>query len=102
MTTVHRRSRKQEEAGARRFGGRRTPGSGNGWHTKNDVITEDLSIEYKFTDKKSYSLKGKDLVTAEKNALIAGRDMAFIVEIEGREWVVTSRDYFEDHRGDQQ
>lgn len=94
-----KRSRRQEQRGAERFGGRVTPGSGNQWATKNDVRTDDLSIEYKFTDKKSYSLKGADLVKAETNALIdSGRNFAFIVEIEGREWVVTSREYFEELR----
>lgn len=96
-----RRSRKQELAGAKRFGGRVTPGSGNGWHTKNDVRTPDLSIEYKTTEKKSYSLKYDDLIKAERNALIdSGRQFLFIVELGGREWVTMPIEYFEElYRG---
>jgi hypothetical protein len=91
-----RRSRRQEEAGAAQFGGRRVPGSGSGWVTKNDVKTDDLSIEYKYTDKKSFSLVAADLEKAERQALIdGGREFAFIVELNGREYTVISNDYFE-------
>lgn len=103
-----KRSRKQEEAGAARLGGRRTPGSGSGWVTKNDVKTDDISVEYKYTDHKSYSLTYSELRTAEKQALMdSGREFAFIVgfgkknganmTIE-REYVVISADYFEQLR----
>jgi hypothetical protein len=95
-TRIQRRSRKQEAAGAERFGGRVVPGSGSGWAVKNDVKTDDLSLEYKFTEKKSYSLRYDDLVKAERQALLdSGRDFAFVVELGGREWVITSREYFE-------
>jgi hypothetical protein len=100
VSQIQRRSRRQEKAGADRFGGRVVPGSGSGWANKNDVRTPDLSIEYKFTDKKSYSLKSQDLLKAERQALIdSGRQFAFIVELEGREWVTISREYFEELRG---
>lgn len=91
------------------MGGRVTPGSGNGWITKNDVKTDDLSVEFKYTDKKSYSLKHVDLKKAERNALMdSGREFAFIVgfgsttagsalRIED-EYVVISRGYFESLR----
>lgn len=99
----NRRSRRQEQAAATRFGGRTTPRSGAGWATKNDVKTDDLSIEMKYTDKKSYSLKYDDLVKAEKQALLdSGRNFAFIVELGGREWAITSREYFEGLRGNSQ
>lgn len=97
---ANRRSVNQERAGAERFGGRRVPRSGAGWAVKNDVRTDDLSIEYKYTDKKSYALKATELENGEENALLdGGRDFAFIVELNGREWVTTSREYFEEHRG---
>jgi hypothetical protein len=92
-------SRKQERRGADRMGGRVTPGSGNGWVTKNDVKTDDLSVEYKHTDAKSYFLKHADLKKAERNALLdSGREFAFIVGFSGEEYVVISRGYFESLR----
>lgn len=103
-----KRSRQQEQRGAERLGGRVTPGSGNGWVTKNDVKTDDLSVEYKYTDKKSYSLKHAELKRAERNALMdSGREFAFVVgfgETHGAnmriedEYVVISRGYFESLR----
>jgi hypothetical protein len=88
-----RRSRKQEHRIAGEVGGRPVSGSGSGWVTKNDVKTDKWSIEVKFTDKKSYSLKIDDLLKAEKYALMDGmRDMAFIVELGGREWVIVARE----------
>lgn len=101
-----RRSRRQEQDAADRLGGRVTPGSGNGWVTKNDVKADDVSVEMKYTDKKSFSLKAEDLRTAEKNALLdGGREFAFIVgfgDVNGhgtmvvpREYVVISREYYE-------
>lgn len=77
--------------------------------TKNDVRTDDLSIEYKYTDKKSYSLKHDDLERAEKQALLdGGREFAFIVAFGkmygqaamriDREYVVISSEYFESLR----
>lgn len=92
-----RRSRRQEQAGATRFGGRVTPGSGNGWAVKNDVKTDDTSYEYKFTDKKSYSLKVDELVKAERNALMdSGRNFAFVIELGGREYVTLTRERYEE------
>lgn len=71
--------------------------------TKNDVKMDDLSVEVKYTDAKSYSLKYVDLQKAEKNALLdSGREFAFLVgfgkpgtQIIEREYVVVSREYFE-------
>ena len=91
------------------MGGRTTPRSGAGWATKNDVKTDDLSIEVKYTDKKSYSLKRADLEKAEKHALTDSlREFAFIVGFGSlvgqgamridREYVVISREYFESLR----
>lgn len=88
------RSRKQEEAGAKEFGGHRVSGSGNGL-IKNDVRSDWLSIEFKYTDAKSFTYKFKELETAERNALLDGlRKMVFIVEGNGKEWVTISKDFF--------
>lgn len=100
MSEPHKRSQRQERKGAVKYGGYRQSGSGNGWANKNDVRAPGLSIEYKYTDKKSYSLKAPELEQGEENALLdGGRDFALFVELNGREWVVTSRDYWEEHRG---
>lgn len=76
--------------------------------TKNDVKTSDLSVEFKYTDAKSYSLKLADLLRAEKQALMdSGREFAFYVgfgERKGanwvidREFVVVSREHYESLR----
>lgn len=106
MSTTLRRSRKQEAKIAERLGGRTTPRSGAGWAVKNDVKTNDLSVEIKYTDKKSYSLKHDDLKKAERHALNdSGREFAFVVGFGRRlghgsmviddEYVVISRPYFE-------
>lgn len=70
--------------------GRVTPGSGSGWITKNDVLSEKWSVECKYTDKKSYSLRGDVLLTAERNALLDNRLMALVIDIQQRSWVVIS------------
>lgn len=95
MTTPgQRRSRKQERAGAAQFGGRVNPGSGNGWVHKNDVRTASHSIEYKTTANASFTLKLTDLKTAEHHAAAASSEMAFIIDIQGREYAVITKDHF--------
>jgi hypothetical protein len=94
-----KQSRQQEQRGAQSLGGRVTPGSGNGWVTKNDVRAEDISVEYKHTVKKSYSLKQADLQKAQQHALMdSGRESVFIVGFGKDEYVVISRGYFESLR----
>ena len=98
MTTANqKKSLKQENAGAKAFGGSRNVMSGAGWKNKNDVRTPDFSIEYKVTEKKSYSLKSKELADAERYALIDGRIMLFGVRMDdGRDWIVISQEDFLD------
>lgn len=88
-------SRAQEKRLAASFGGRRTPGSGNQWHTKNDVRTPTMSFEAKTTTKGQYTLKARELEEGEKHALVDGRDFVFVIEMNGREWVVLSMEDFE-------
>lgn len=52
-----KRSRLQEKRAAADYGGRIRPGSGNQWHSKGDVSSEDYLIECKTTTKASYSLR---------------------------------------------
>jgi hypothetical protein len=88
-------SSKQEEHAAKQFGGRRTPGSGNGWDKKNDMRTQRISFELKTTKHLSYSMKESELMKAERNAVVdGGREMAFIVDFPDSSWVTVSRPFF--------
>jgi len=70
-------SRKQERRGARVYGGTVNSGSGNTSGHKNDVRTPELSIEFKCTRQKSYTLKLADLLTAANEAIRDGREALF-------------------------
>lgn len=95
MKSPLKRSQDQESKLARHYGGTVNSGSGNGWLHKNDVRSERFSFEAKTTEKKSYSLRLDDLLKAEKNALISGREMVFAVELGGRNWMVVSQETFD-------
>ncbi len=81
-------SQRQERSLAKRYGGTVTPGSGSGWVAKNDVRTDDLSIEAKVTRAKQFTLKQDDLLKGEKYALADGKDFVFIVSFGGQEWAI--------------
>lgn len=90
-----KRSQKQERRGASLLGGTVNAGSGNGWVRKNDVRTPQYSVEYKVTGKGQYALKEKELTTAEKQALIDGREMLFGIQMaSGRNWITMSEETF--------
>jgi uncharacterized membrane protein len=91
-------SQRQERRVARRFGGRRTPGSGNTPFWKNDVRTDDLSFELKVTGKKQYILKAGELEQGERHAILDGRDFAFGIEMNDRNWIVISENDFATYR----
>jgi hypothetical protein len=100
VKTPLQKSQRQERNGAQAHGGTQNSGSGNGWVRKNDVRTPELSIEYKHTDKKQFPLKEVDLLLAERNALLDGRDMVFGISFHGgRNWVVISEEDFLTMRG---
>jgi hypothetical protein len=92
------RSKRQEARLAKAYGGNVTPGSGNGWVQKNDVRTKTLSIEAKYTDAKSFSLKLADLLKAEKYALIDGRDTIFTVSFSGEEFAILREEDYRSQR----
>jgi hypothetical protein len=94
MDARQRASRRQEKNIARTLGGRTVAGSGSGWAVKNDVRSDTWSVECKTTTKKSYSLTNDALLTAEKNALLDFRTMAFAIEMCGRTWVVLAYETF--------
>lgn len=87
-------SRAQEKKLAKEIGGTTIAGSGSGWAVKNDVRNAAWSIECKTTAAARFSLTHRDLVNAEQNALLDLRDMAFAVEMQGRTWVVLSKETF--------
>lgn len=87
-------SRTQEKRLAKAVGGRVTAGSGNGWAVKNDVRNTNWSIECKTTASARFALTHADLVKAERNALLDMRQMAFAVELQGRNWFVISEENF--------
>ena len=94
-----RRSRKQEQRGARMYGGTVNAGSGNG-HRKGDVRTPDENIEFKTTAGKSYGLRHRDLEDAYRNALLIGRRALFGIEfsdglISDRYIILKEDDYLE-------
>lgn len=93
MSRLLKASQRQERRIADVMGGRRTPGSGNGIR-KNDVRTDDLSLEMKYTGKKQYTLKASDLEQGERHAIMDGRDFAFGIEMNGRNWIVLSEEDF--------
>jgi hypothetical protein len=75
-----RKSRKQERDGAKRFGGTVNSQSGAGWIKKGDVTTPTEIVEFKYTDKKSYSLKVHDLIETWMHACFVGKRMVFGIE----------------------
>lgn len=81
MRTVHqRRSIRQEKDAADFYGGKRTPGSGNGWVRKGDVRTDNLMIELKTTTKSSYPLSSRELRELWDQAVLDGRMPVFEIE----------------------
>ena len=86
-------SQRQERRIADKVGGRTTPGSGNGFR-KNDVRTDLVSYEMKYTGAKQYTLKSADLETGARHALLDGREFAFGIEMQGENWIVLEEDFF--------
>jgi hypothetical protein len=70
---------------------------------KGDVTTPTEIVEFKYTDKKSYSLKFVDLVEAWVNATAAGKRTIFGIEFKAfvnqNRWVVMQED---DYHADQE
>lgn len=86
-----RRSRAQEKQDAKDYGGRVTPGSGNGVFKKGDVRCVDVLIENKRTDKDALSIKGEWLDKIRKEAQSEGREPVVGIDINGRHWVLLLR-----------
>jgi hypothetical protein len=80
----------QERRVAKDIGGYPVAASGAGWAVKNDVRNAKWSIECKTTSKQQFTLTHRALTTAETHALLDNREMAFVIEMVGRQWVVLS------------
>lgn len=86
---------KAERKLAKDIDGKTTPASGASI-IKGDIITDRFVIQSKYTDKKSFSLKLKDLLQAEADALHEGREPLFMIEFSGRRYWVLSNYMMED------
>jgi hypothetical protein len=56
--------------------------------------TDEWSVEFKFTDKMSFSLKLSELLEAEKIAILDGRESLFGIRMGNRDWWVMSDEVF--------
>jgi hypothetical protein len=97
MDKTHRDARKGEHDAADRWKGTLSPASGSGPRAKNDFRTVDELVEYKYTEKKSFSLVEEQLLDLNTNAVIEGRVAVFLVEFAGgtRYAVLREDDFFE-------
>jgi len=93
---------RQEERTAERYRGSRSAGSGAGPTRKNDVRNEELLIENKTTDAKSYTLKATDLELLRCNAIVEGRVPVLQLDLGGRSYVILLEGDFLDIYGHDQ
>ena len=86
---------KAERVIEKRTLGKTTPASGAA-HIKGDVLADidaglfgKFNIQSKYTDKPSFTLKLKDLLSAQSDAAHEGREMLFVVSFGSqRFWIV--------------
>lgn len=89
MSQQHKKSVAQEKRTAERYKGSRSPMSGAGWSSKNDVRSGQLLIENKRTDNKSsITIKAKDLEELDRHAAQEGRIAWFQFDLNGKEYVI--------------
>ena len=81
--SVQRRARKQEQQLAKRWHGKRQPGSGSKPGYRGDVKLGDFLVETKFTDKKSYRLELATLRKIGEEAAAMGRRPIVVLEFNG-------------------
>ncbi len=87
-------SRKQEGRLAQAVGGLSVPASGAFWHRKGDVRSDDLLIEAKTTEKKSFSIVGTIWDKIRREALLDGRLPVLAISLQGRNLVVLDEEDF--------
>lgn len=84
ITKDQKRSKLQEIRASREYGGRLTPGSGNGWVKKGDLRTDNEMFEFKTTNKETYPLSASELMRLRDHALLDNRMPVFEVEFAAR------------------
>lgn len=88
-------SQQQESRTAATYRGSRNAGSGSHWKRKNDVRTDNLLIENKFTtNSKQITLKFVDLRDLEKQAVLDDRMPVLQFDLGGKKYVVLTEDDF--------
>ncbi|MFE6745918.1 hypothetical protein ACFVGM_08715 [Kitasatospora purpeofusca] len=100
MRRTKKDSLRQERRVAVDIGGRPTAASGAGPFVKNDVRNRTWSIECKTTGADRFTLTHKALTAAEINALLDNREMAFVIEMCGRQWAVVAAEKWLDDTGE--
>jgi hypothetical protein len=92
---ILKKSVKQEKRSAGAYKGSRNAGSGSGWLRKNDVRSETLLIENKFTTgTKSITIKELDLRELRQRAIIEDRIPILQFDLNNRGYVVLVEDDF--------
>jgi hypothetical protein len=97
VTSEIKKSQAQERRGAKLFGGRVLPGSGSRWFAKGDVSTDRFLIEYKRTDRASFSITLETWQKIRREAALEGKTPLLGVNIGGelgRNIVVLDEDDF--------
>jgi len=82
---------RQERRIVKRTGGRRQPGSGNGWLHQNDVKDDDYLREAKYGSK-SVRITGEAWEKVRRNALLSGRKPAMHIQIGNRHLILHDED----------
>jgi hypothetical protein len=85
---------KFEEKVAHDFKARTTPGSGNQWFAKGDVVGKDFTVSCKSTARDSFSLKNSDWKEVDKIAASNGTWPTMALEVNGKKYVVMDYDSF--------
>jgi hypothetical protein len=88
-------SRRQEQATAKRIGGRTNSGSGSGWVYRNDVRSDRFLVEDKRTDnERSITIKADDLRKLRINATRLDKVAVLEFYLGGHDYVILHRDDF--------
>lgn len=105
LSKGQRASRTQEARGAKMHGGSVTPRSGAGWAVKGDVrqpstgeLFEASLIEFKYTGKKTYTIKAAELEKNVYEAIADGRQPAFGIELNGQRYIIQPEDDYLEQR----
>lgn len=79
-STVNKKSARQENARAKEIGGRRQPGSGSSKRAPQDVVSDTVLEQIKFTGKAVFPLKVAELVELVKDAEVRDREASFVID----------------------